>query len=242
MITFVVIGISLIIASLLVSLLRGPGMRARRSKKVEATRRALLVVGPLMVIGALGRISRDGRANLSLDPPPSPAPTEDHELNLRSRPRFSPQPERLAPHPSRSVQRRTVVVGTSMKIISQCKRWLGLRYSWGGGSLTGPSYGIGRGSRTWGFDCSGFTRCVYYRALGIKLPRVADAQMRSEKLKPTKSPKAGDLVFMLNRSGRAYHCGVYLGRGWMYAATKTGDIIRRQRIYQSRVVYRTATA
>lgn len=58
-------------------------------------------------------------------------------------------------------------------------------------------------------------------------------------LKVTTSPKAGDLVFFTDSSGHAYHCGVYINRTVMYAAPKTGDVIRKQLISARNIRFRT---
>src|SRR5207244_5226324 len=58
----------------------------------------------------------------------------------------------------------------------------GIRYRWGGAS---------RG----GFDCSGFTRYVMARNMGIKLPHSAHAQAHYGQQVALEELKEGDLVF-----------------------------------------------
>ncbi len=55
-------------------------------------------------------------------------------------------------------------------VIRRAGSQIGVPYSWGGGSLTGPSNGIDSGSGTVGFDCSGLTRYAY-AGVGVLLPR-----------------------------------------------------------------------
>lgn len=51
--------------------------------------------------------------------------------------------------------------GGSTAVVRRARTQLGLPYSWGGGGLGGPSYGIGRGAGTFGFDCSGLTEYAW---------------------------------------------------------------------------------
>ncbi|MGZ4541088.1 MAG: NlpC/P60 family protein, partial [Blastococcus sp.] len=62
--------------------------------------------------------------------------------------------------------------------IRAAERWIGTRYAWGGGSLTGPSEGWGIDAGVVGFDCSGLTRYAYAQA-GIYIPRNSTAQYRA---------------------------------------------------------------
>jgi hypothetical protein len=79
-----------------------------------------------------------------------------------------------------------------------------------------------------GFDCSGFTRHVYERSLGLQLPRSADDQagaaglvnVRREQLVP------GDLVFFNTLNRTFSHVGIYVGQGRFVHAPKTGAQIR----------------
>lgn len=49
-------------------------------------------------------------------------------------------------------------------------------YSWGGGDLNGPSYGIDDGASIKGFDCSSFVRWLVYQTWHKELPRTAHDQ------------------------------------------------------------------
>jgi cell wall-associated NlpC family hydrolase len=105
----------------------------------------------------------------------------------------------------------------------------GIPYAWGGGTLTGPSEGIARGTGTAGFDCSGLVRFAAYQASGgtLLLPRTADAQTRGgtpvllDRLQP------GDVI-SFTRPGEtlAHHIGIYAGAHRMVNAPQTGGRVR----------------
>jgi cell wall-associated NlpC family hydrolase len=85
----------------------------------------------------------------------------------------------------------------------------GVRYRWGGTS---------RG----GFDCSGFTRYLMARNLGIKLPHSAHAQAHYGQKVGLGELKEGDLVFFRTYSRGISHVGVYLGDNLFIHAPRTG--------------------
>ncbi|MET9257626.1 C40 family peptidase [Streptomyces sp. NPDC048182] len=85
------------------------------------------------------------------------------------------------------------------------------------------------------FDCSGLTLYSFKKA-GKKLPRTAAQQYNKTRHVSAKSRKAGDLVFF--HSGRGvYHVGIYAGKGKLWHAPKTGDVVRLQKIWTSSVWY-----
>ena len=91
-------------------------------------------------------------------------------------------------------------------------------------------YHAGGQSLETGFDCSGFTRHVFGEALGIDLPRSAQAQAQAPSLRPVARDalQAGDLVFF-NTQRRAHsHVGIYLGDGRFIHAPRTGAQIRTE--------------
>ncbi|MEV0237557.1 NlpC/P60 family protein [Nonomuraea sp. NPDC050786] len=55
--------------------------------------------------------------------------------------------------------------GGGGKVVAAARKQIGMPYSWGGGGPGGPSYGIGRGAGTYGFDCSGLTEYAWYQAI-----------------------------------------------------------------------------
>ena len=98
----------------------------------------------------------------------------------------------------------------------------GSPYRWG---ATGP----------YRFDCSGLT-LYSFKKDGKKLPRTAAQQYNKTRHVSAKSRRAGDLVFF--HSGRSvYHVGIYAGKGKLWHAPKTGDVVRLQKIWTSSVWY-----
>lgn len=207
---------------------RSWGRHADRQRQARGRRRFLI-----LTLGAIGAAvppkPKDAAVKQELAAPvrtilhASPVATPTKRIVAKIKPKPKASPIRTAQD----------------KILAECRKWLGVKYSWGGGSLTGPTRGSGRGAGTTGLDCSGYTRLVYHQALGVTLPRTAHDQMRSDRLKSTVKPRPGDLVYICSSSGIAYHCGVYAGRGVMYAAPKTGDVVRKQLIFSRVVRYRT---
>ncbi|MFI9345671.1 C40 family peptidase [Streptomyces sp. NPDC052773] len=98
----------------------------------------------------------------------------------------------------------------------------GSPYKWG---ATGPKR----------FDCSGLTLYSYKKA-GKTLPRTAAAQYNKTRHISAKSRKAGDLVFFHSGSN-VYHVGIYAGKGKIWHAPKTGDVVRLQKIWTKSVWY-----
>jgi len=88
-----------------------------------------------------------------------------------------------------------------MRIIKTAKRYLGVRYRYGG---TSP----------FGFDCSGFVMFVFKKN-GITLPREARGQYHKGKKISISTAKPGDLVFFRvrtrRRRRRISHVGIYIG-------------------------------
>jgi cell wall-associated NlpC family hydrolase len=116
--------------------------------------------------------------------------------------------------------------GVRGKIIAEGLKWLGTPYSWGGGSLGGPTYGIAQGAGTRGFDCSGLVMYLYNK-FGIKMPRVVPDQARAALAQggtrsSLKSLTPGDLVVENNGN----HIMIYIGGGKVLQAPHTGDKVK----------------
>ncbi|MCU0949722.1 MAG: C40 family peptidase [Burkholderiaceae bacterium] len=74
-----------------------------------------------------------------------------------------------------------------------------------------------------GFDCSGLVRHVAQVALGIDLPRTAEAMARIGQTVAREALQAGDLVFFNTRGRRYSHVGIYIGEGrFVHAPTRRG--------------------
>ncbi|WP_231740375.1 MULTISPECIES: NlpC/P60 family peptidoglycan endopeptidase RipB [unclassified Mycobacterium] len=104
-------------------------------------------------------------------------------------------------------------------VISRAGSQIGVPYSWGGGSLTGPSKGVDSGADTVGFDCSGLTRFAF-AGVGVLLPRWSGDQYNAGRHVPRSHAKRGDLLFW--GPGGSQHEALYLGNGRMIEAQQTG--------------------
>ncbi|MGY1842999.1 C40 family peptidase [Modestobacter sp. SYSU DS0875] len=112
--------------------------------------------------------------------------------------------------------------------IDAAERYLGTIYSWGGGSLSGPSVGWGVDAGVVGFDCSGLTRYAYARA-GVSIPRNSRAQYSALPKVSREDLQRGDLVFWATDTGNPatiHHVAIYLGGGQILEAPQSGSVIR----------------
>lgn len=85
------------------------------------------------------------------------------------------------------------------------------------------------------FDCSGLTLYSFKKA-GKKLPRTAAQQYNNTRHISARSRKPGDLVFFHSGSS-VYHVGIYAGKGKIWHAPKTGDVVRLQKLWTTSVWY-----
>ena len=91
--------------------------------------------------------------------------------------------------------------------------YLGLKYVWGGASLTK------------GADCSGFTQQIY-KKFGVSLPHhAADQGKMGTKITSKKNLQAGDLVFFGSKNNIT-HVGIYGGDGKFIESPHTGASVR----------------
>ncbi len=105
------------------------------------------------------------------------------------------------------------------RLISYAKQFIGVPYVWGG---TTPS----------GFDCSGLVQYVYRNSLGVRLPRVSQAQRNVGTRVSRAQALPGDMV------NYNHHVGIYLGNGYMIHAPKPGDRVKIARVYGNPVYVR----
>jgi gamma-D-glutamyl-L-lysine dipeptidyl-peptidase len=96
-------------------------------------------------------------------------------------------------------------------IVRQARRFLGLRYLWGGLSA-------------WGFDCSGLVWDVF-RVHGMTIPRDADPQFRHGTLVARDALRPGDLVFY-GTQHYVHHVAIYAGGGQMIEAPNSDSMVR----------------
>jgi hypothetical protein len=95
-------------------------------------------------------------------------------------------------------------------LVATAKRFMGLRYLWGGLSA-------------WGYDCSGLTWAVY-RVHGITIPRDADAQARVGRPVPMSALRPGDLIFYGVHF--VHHVAMYAGGGRMIESPNSASRVR----------------
>ena len=82
------------------------------------------------------------------------------------------------------------------------------------------------------FDCSGFAQYIY-KQLGRYLPRTAQQQYNATIHVPPSAKQPGDLIFF-GTPDNITHMGIYAGNGYMWAAPRTGDVVKYEPIYTSR--------
>lgn len=104
---------------------------------------------------------------------------------------------------------------TGQQIIDKARTALGVKYVWGGDSLSQ------------GVDCSGLVQQVF-AAFGIQLPRVTYDQINQGATVSIGQLQPGDLVFFDTEPGNkgADHVGIYIGGGKFIHAPHTGDVVK----------------
>jgi cell wall-associated NlpC family hydrolase len=96
-------------------------------------------------------------------------------------------------------------------------------------------YRLGGNSVEQGFDCSGFTRHVYAKTLGLALPRRSEDQAGARALRPVERAAlaSGDLVFFNTLKRGFSHVGIYLGDGKFIHAPRSGSAVRVENMRNS---------
>lgn len=84
------------------------------------------------------------------------------------------------------------------------------------------------------FDCSGLTQYVYGH-FGVNLPHNAAEQYNAVQHVSKSDMQRGDLIFFYDHLG-IYHVGIYAGGHSMWAASHTGDVVKKQEIFSSQFV------
>ncbi|MFI0420467.1 C40 family peptidase [Spongiactinospora sp. 9N601] len=104
---------------------------------------------------------------------------------------------------------------------------LGVPYSWGGGGPEGPSFGIGRGARIRGFDCSGLTEYAWAQA-GVRIGTTTYEQWRAGSHVAKSQISPGDLIFYETDPARPGpdHVGLAMSATHMVNAPHTGAVVR----------------
>ncbi|MGA8251763.1 MAG: NlpC/P60 family peptidoglycan endopeptidase RipB [Mycobacterium sp.] len=101
-------------------------------------------------------------------------------------------------------------------VIKRAGSQMGVPYSWGGGTLDGPSKGVGDGANINGFDCSGLMRYAF-AGVGVLIPRFSGDQYNAGKHIPPDQARRGDLIFYGPNGSQ--HVTMYLGNGQMLEAS-----------------------
>lgn len=101
-------------------------------------------------------------------------------------------------------------------VIKRMGSQMGVPYSWGGGSLEGPSKGVGDGANITGFDCSGLMR-YGFAGVGVLIPRFSGDQYNAGRHIPPDQARRGDLIFYGPNGSQ--HVTMYLGNGQMLEAS-----------------------
>jgi len=101
-------------------------------------------------------------------------------------------------------------------VIRRAGSQMGVPYSWGGGTLTGPGPGVDYDAGKIGFDCSGLTRYAY-AGVGVQIPKYSGDQFNTGRAIPPAQAKRGDLIFY--GPGGSQHVTIYLGNGRMLEAS-----------------------
>lgn len=97
---------------------------------------------------------------------------------------------------------------------------MGVPYSWGGGTLTGPGPGVDEDAGKIGFDCSGLTRYMF-AGVGVQIPKYSGDQYNTGRKVPVAQAKRGDLIFW--GPGGSQHVAMYLGNGQMLEASGSAE-------------------
>lgn len=107
----------------------------------------------------------------------------------------------------------------ALKVVAAQK---GDPYQWG---ATGPSR----------FDCSGLMMYSFKR-VGKTIPRTTNDQYARAVKVNASNRKVGDLVFLYSGSNE-YHVMMYAGSGYVWHAPRTGERVKKERLWTSHVRY-----
>lgn len=120
--------------------------------------------------------------------------------------------------------------------VAEARGWLGQAYSWAGGNVSGPTFGVNspgtdgyNDSTVYGFDCSGLMLYAWYQAAGLRMPHYAASQYGYGSVHPSNSSLvAGDLLFYSTNGKVAgiHHVAMYVGNGQMIEAPNSGATVR----------------
>jgi cell wall-associated NlpC family hydrolase len=201
----------------------GPKLAALGAIALPIGTAIFVLVLPFMAVGLAGATPSAPSGCITSDPS---APSHTTARGPRATPPRDPASGCRRPYqgPAR---------GTVRVIIEAGMRWLGTPYSWGGGTLDGPSEGFAQGSGIVGFDCSSLTRYMAYQGTGHQdvLPRTAAEQFLSSSLDVVETTfdltrlRPGDLMFWGSSALAIHHVAMYIGGGQLIEAPHTGSFV-----------------
>lgn len=106
--------------------------------------------------------------------------------------------------------------------------------------LIGTPYRYGGVSTQTGFDCSGMVQHVYREALGVNLPRTAQAMATAARSIQPSALHPGDLVFFNTNGKNISHVGLYIGNGEFIHSPNSRSSVRTESLnkpyYANRLV------
>jgi peptidoglycan DL-endopeptidase RipB len=128
----------------------------------------------------------------------------------------------LAPAPAAGLPAGARVRGPAAieYVIRRGGSQMGVPYSWGGGTLTGPGPGVDYDAGKMGYDCSGFTRYAF-AGVGVQIPKYSGDQYNTGRAIAPSQAKRGDLIFW--GPGGSQHVAIYLGGGKMLEASGSAE-------------------
>ena len=125
------------------------------------------------------------------------------------------------------------------RVVKLAKHQLGVPYSWGGGNVHGPTFGMVNrqgnpaGLHTVGFDCSGLTLFAWSH-VGFRLDHYTGYQWVEGHHIQLQDLRPGDLVFFARNTANPmsiHHVGIYVGHGRMIDAPHTGAKVRYDDVF-----------
>lgn len=157
-------------------------------------------------------------------PAPAPGTVARTPATASGRPASRPVAERTS-EPGDGEATGTDWLAT--RVVEVALASIGTPYEWGGTDANG-------------FDCSGLIQFAYAK-LGIRLPRVSRAQMRSGtpvEPRPALLQPGDVLGFSVDRSGRTSHVGLYIGGDEFIHSSSSGVRIStlRDSYWQRRLI------
>lgn len=155
-----------------------------------------------------GVLSAQVKIGASLGPIALVATLGGHGVTVRATPGAS--------HPTRTSRvPRTTVRGGAARVLSTAKRYVGVRYRYGGAT---PQTG---------FDCSGLVQYVFGKN-GVDLPRTSRQQAGAGRPVPpvVSSLRPGDLMLFSSRGGPIDHVAIYVGDNRMlHSSAGAGKVV-----------------